>query len=289
MIVVFAFMGALLAWLLVPGEKYRGNYLRLKTLTKEASNSPSLRSPQSVVGTGRGAKQGEAVADEAQILSGLIAQVRNGGEVREYVERLAGRKFASQKLGIHIFEEAFAQAMNLNSTSHAKGVQSLMRARESSELNVRVHRLSVQVLACVRLSEVLGCPLAQSLMVVLRLFRRSKHTDDLRSQAFSMPKATVKLLSALPLVTLLGGEVLGARPLNYLLSGVGGWLCLVLGLGFYGFGMYWIRSLLRDFMEERDTGQRTQWKKIDKKDGKRHRSSHRNKSAQKSATRWQAL
>ena len=69
--------------------------------------------------------------------------------------------------------------------------------------------------------------------------------DDLRANAFAMPKATMKLLMALPLLTVLLGEGMGVHSLVFLVSGVKGLACLGFALCCYTFGLIWIRALMR--------------------------------------------
>lgn len=63
--------------------------------------------------------------------------------------------------------------------------------------------------------------------------------------ACAVPKATVGLLSALPAVTVALGELLGARPLAFLLGSPRGVVCLVLGGCCYAAGLAWMRALLK--------------------------------------------
>lgn len=67
----------------------------------------------------------------------------------------------------------------------------------------------------------------------------------LNPHAFAMPKATMKLLMALPLLTVLLGEGMGAHSLAFLVSGVKGLACLGFALCCYTFGLIWIRALMR--------------------------------------------
>ena len=72
--------------------------------------------------------------------------------------------------------------------------------------------------------------------------KRRRLLDDLRANAFAMPQATVKLLMALPLLTVMLGECMGAHPLRFLVEDVKGWMCLAspaavmpsAGIGFAG-------------------------------------------------------
>jgi len=109
----------------------------------------------------------------------------------------------------------------------------------------QVERLSGELYAACQLSLTLGCETGRCLQAVAESLKRQRLLDDLRSNAFAMPKATVKLLMALPLLTVLLGEGMGAHPLTFLFSGVRGWACLGFACVCYGFGLVWIRALMR--------------------------------------------
>ena len=99
--------------------------------------------------------------------------------------------------------------------------------------------------AACQLSLTLGCETGRCLQAVAESLKRQRLLDDLRSNAFAMPKATVKLLMALPLLTVLLGEGMGAHSLAFLVSGVKGLACLGFALCCYTFGLIWIRALMR--------------------------------------------
>lgn len=80
---------------------------------------------------------------------------------------------------------------------------------------------------------------------VLTAYRQMRLMQNLRSQACAVPKATVGLLSALPAVTVALGELLGARPLAFLLGSPRGVVCLTLGGCCYAAGLAWMRALLK--------------------------------------------
>ena len=109
----------------------------------------------------------------------------------------------------------------------------------------QVERLSGELHAACRLSLTLGCETGRCLQAVAESLKRQRLLDDLRANAFAMPKATVKLLMALPQLTVLLGEGMGAHPLTFLFSGVRGWACLGFACVCYGFGLVWIRALMR--------------------------------------------
>ena len=101
------------------------------------------------------------------------------------------------------------------------------------------------VTAAAVLSDELGCQAVPCLEAVLTAYRQMRLMQNLRSQACAVPKATVGLLSALPAVTVALGELLGARPLAFLLGSPRGVVCLVLGGCCYAAGLAWMRALLK--------------------------------------------
>ena len=107
------------------------------------------------------------------------------------------------------------------------------------------HPCAAELHAACRLSLTLGCETGRCLQAVAESLKRQRLLDDLRANAFAMPKATVKLLMALPQLTVLLGEGMGAHPLTFLFSGVRGWTCLGFACVCYGFGLVWIRALMR--------------------------------------------
>ena len=114
------------------------------------------------------------------------------------------------------------------------------------EQGEQMRRLSAELYAACQLSMALGCETSRCLAAVLASLKRQRLLNDLRRNAFAMPQATVKLLMALPLLTVLLGEGMGARPLAFLCGDARGLLCLGFALGCYAIGLLWIRVLLRE-------------------------------------------
>ncbi|MEE8685137.1 MAG: pilus assembly protein [Bifidobacterium mongoliense] len=113
------------------------------------------------------------------------------------------------------------------------------------ETPAQIDYAAVELALSVRCSERLGCELVRCLDDVADSYRAWSALEELKANALAMPQATVKLLSLLPIVTVLLGEVMGARPVAFLLGSRQGLVCLVLGGAVYAFGMVWVRSLLR--------------------------------------------
>lgn len=229
-------------------------------------------SPESQVGKGtvhRGRKQRGGVKaraaqseDEVAKLSTIIAHLQNGGDVRTQLESFAGCSFALPSLKFkYIFEafdssrwgsKAWAEHARKGDSEDREGREisglGTLRAQAATAKQVQsVVRISERVLACCRLSDDLGCAMAVSLGVVKHVCVAERHVEDLRSKAYSMPRATVKLLAALPLVTLAGGQVLGAHPFSFLVGSPVGWGCASVGALFFAAGQVWMNRLLRQF------------------------------------------
>ncbi len=147
----------------------------------------------------------------AQVITSAIARLRGGGTLVEAFEEQSSRRFATQRITVERLITVFEQR----------------RLPDESP---------AQVLEAAR-----GVTAA----AVLTAYRQMRLMQNLRSQACAVPKATVGLLSALPAVTVALGELLGARPLAFLLGSPRGVVCLVLGGCCYAAGLAWMRALLK--------------------------------------------
>ncbi len=160
-------------------------------------------------------------------VSALQASVKSGSTLVGAFEELAGMPFATAEL------TAFR-------------VRLVVRGRSLPEERCeQADLLSEELYAACRLSAELGCETSHCLEVVASSLKRRCLMDDLRANAFAMPQATVKLLLALPLVTLLLGEGIGARPLSFLFGDSKGLLCLGFAACCYALGLLWVRALMR--------------------------------------------
>ena len=90
----------------------------------------------------------------------------------------------------------------------------------------------------------LGCPAARCLEAVRAGYLRARLQDDLRANAFAMPKSTARMLLALPAVVVFLGELLGADPLGMLFGSAQGRAMLCLGTICYVGGLLWMQRLL---------------------------------------------
>lgn len=85
-------------------------------------------------------------------------------------------------------------------------------------------------LVSTRFAERTGAPLAGVLERTSHALSERERANQALQVAFSGPKASARVLSVLPIVGLLGGEALGARPIEWFLSGTGQVLLLLLGV-----------------------------------------------------------
>jgi tight adherence protein B len=148
-------------------------------------------------------------------------------------------------------EEAFADQMDGEPVAltpcmpNREQLQDMMRTRlDAKETREQADQAVVELdLAC-RLIGALGCEATHCLDAVASSYRRNRMLKTLKDSAFTVPKSTVKLLSLLPLATLLLGELMGASPIAFLVGKTAGHVCLALGTGCYMLGMLWMRTLM---------------------------------------------
>lgn len=163
----------------------------------------------------------------AQVITSAIARLRGGGTLVEAFEEQSSRRFATQRITVERLITVFEQR------------------RLPDESPAQVLEAARGVTAAAVLSDELGCQAVPCLEAVLTAYRQMRLMQNLRSQACAVPKATVGLLSALPAVTVALGELLGARPLAFLLGSPRGVVCLVLGGCCHAAGLAWMRALLK--------------------------------------------
>lgn len=163
----------------------------------------------------------------AQMLTAMIARMNSGGTLLEACEEQYGRRFATREITLHRLATAFE------------------RRRMPDETRMQAARAARGAYAAAKVSERLGCRASPCLEVVLAGYRQMRLLQNLQSQALAVPKATVGMLSALPMVTMLLGELMGAHPMEFLLGSAQGLACLLAGCCCYVIGLFWVRALLR--------------------------------------------
>lgn len=159
------------------------------------------------------------------LIASVQGRLRSGSTVFEALERYMGCPFATRAITLPRMRAV------------------LWRARIRDETARQVETMAFAFTAACRLSERSGCEMARCLDVVAEDHHRLRMMENLRRNAFAMPAATVRLLSALPFVTVALGMLLGADPMGFLFDSVGGLACLGIGLACYLIGLLWLRML----------------------------------------------
>jgi tight adherence protein B len=99
------------------------------------------------------------------------------------------------------------------------------------------------VSAAWQVGENAGAGLVTSLGTLLASARASEDVRRQLAAQLAAPKATARMLSALPLVGLLMGLLLGGDPLGWLLSTAPGLICLIGGVALTGLGAWWTHRI----------------------------------------------
>jgi tight adherence protein B len=89
-----------------------------------------------------------------------------------------------------------------------------------------------------------GAGLADGLDRVAQLAAEGRRVADDLAAEVAAPRATARILAMLPFLGLLLGEMLGARPVQWLVSTPIGVGCLVLGSAFLTVGWFWSRRIV---------------------------------------------
>lgn len=76
-------------------------------------------------------------------------------------------------------------------------------------------------------------------------YHANKRVNDLSSEVFAMPKATIRLLTALPFLALLTGQLLGVNPILMIFTSSRGYALLGIGLLFYVIGLLWVTWIMK--------------------------------------------
>jgi tight adherence protein B len=172
----------------------------------------------------------------AAMLAALKARVRSGASLRQAFVAVAAAGPEESSVG-----RQFTNYEELRTILRSQALE--------QETEEQVSSVAAELELAYRLGEQLGCEAGRCLDAVAASYRRSQLLHKLRRSALTMPEATIRLLSALPVVTLLLGELLGAKPLVFLLGSTSGWICLAVGVLAYGVGLIWVWLLLHSLRQ----------------------------------------
>lgn len=114
-----------------------------------------------------------------------------------------------------------------------------------TDLQIPKNILTNQLQLILKLSNETGAPLTPTLN---RFIKQVKNQIELKQEINSelaSTKATVSILSALPILGILLSSLLGANSINWLFGSNMGRVCLALGIGLNALGIFWVKQIVR--------------------------------------------
>ena len=163
----------------------------------------------------------------AATLSAMSAAIRNGASLAQAVGEQGGIRFSTPAITVWRAER-------------------VLRSRaDPGEQDDVIVEVACQLAAACAMSGELGGGAARCLDAVAATYRRTRLLRDRRQEALAGPQASVRLLTVLPVLTVMAGEALGAHPMQWLTGAGVGLICLAAGLGLYACGLLWMKRMLR--------------------------------------------
>lgn len=129
-----------------------------------------------------------------------------------------------------------------SSFKNAKNIKNYKNAKKQKD----IRKIAQSLMSVYKLSNSIGCPMADCVQAVADSYYANKRVDDLSAEVFAMPKATIKLLIALPFLSLLTGQLLGANPILMIFTSYKGYTLLSVGMAFYAVGVIWVARILKN-------------------------------------------
>lgn len=129
-----------------------------------------------------------------------------------------------------------------SSFKNAKNIKNYKNAKKQKD----IRKIAQSLMSVYKLSNSIGCPMADCVQAVADSYYANKRVDDLSAEVFAMPKATIKLLIALPFLSLLTGQLLGTNPILMIFTSYKGYTLLSVGMAFYAVGVIWVARILKN-------------------------------------------
>ena len=180
-------------------------------------------------------------------LAGLLAAGRTPGQLWADAARLSGNSAgASARDSIPLTLERAARAASF-------GLSPVPVLHQAAQASSGLHAIFWEDLAaCVQASERSGAPLAGILGRYAQGLEAVLDSRAARASALSGPKATVRLLTWLPLGGLGLGFVLGTNPLAVLVQSPVGWAAAATGTALGLTARFWSRRLISRAVPEEE-------------------------------------
>lgn len=205
---------------------------------------------------GRGAAPGLSLTRVVQQLAALLKGGRSPGRLWEELWILYGRPKGSRE-GVpaqgsltpaSLAVIAAARAAAANGTPVSAAIRRSLAAGGPAQRGVSRHdrdvRIWSELAACFDIAEASGCPLADVLTRFAAQLEVEDDADAARQTALAGPKATVSLLTWLPVLGLGLGTALGVDPVAVLLGTPLGLAALAAGAGLTVAGRIWSAKLV---------------------------------------------
>lgn len=154
---------------------------------------------------------------------------------------LAGRDVVRAFLMAQLRAAHRAAQMGLSASEAIRGGCSVAPFTSNRNGELRAWR---GLAACLDVAEASGAPLAAVLQRLAVQLESDLDAAAIRETALAGPKATVRLLTWLPVLGLGLGMLMGVDPVSVLIGGPVGWAALTSGTGLMVAGRYWSRTLI---------------------------------------------
>jgi len=217
---------------------------RWRRRTKEAE-LPLAVLVQQLAALLRGGRSASRLWEEAWTVHGRSANAPDG------VTRGGGRGLSGGSVAVL----SAARSASMLGVSAAAAIRSASASSRhgAKELGAKEQRIWGELADCLDIAEASGCPLADIFARYAAHLEAEDDAEAARQTALAGPKATVRLLSWLPLFGLALGTVLGVDPLGILLGNPFGMAALGAGLILTVAGRMWSLRLVRAATGELNT------------------------------------
>jgi tight adherence protein B len=189
----------------------------------------------------RGGRTPSRLWDELSVLYPPGGQQANGGSRDRSAKGMSGGQDPGSAFQLVL---AAARAASLRGAAVSDAIRSATAGAFPSGRG-RDRRIWGELAACFDIAEASGCPLADVLTRFAAQLEAEDDAEAARQTALAGPKATVKLLTWLPLLGLLLGMALGVDPLKILLGTPYGVAALAAGITLTVAGRAWSARLVR--------------------------------------------
>ncbi|QJC22532.1 type II secretion system F family protein [Arcanobacterium buesumense] len=180
--------------------------------------------------------------DVGMMMSEVATRLRSGASIEQAWQRTLGQfdQFAEQRIGTH------GQIMTDDGVPYP-----LRNIADLSWWQRRKYRLSKAATAALpaafvvcRMSQVTGAPVADVFDSCARGITEAGEAAAARDIALAGPQTSAFMLAFLPIVGLVFGTLLGARPVEFFISSIIGFGVLCTGLITEGLGVWWVWRLI---------------------------------------------